>query len=129
MQLRNLVYCAVLLLSCYGCTESQSPVGEVKTGGVVEGDTTDLPVYDKANGPTVDISKFPEEYRMLFKQIDPTPQIEAYNKANGHYPADYAEFKSGIVEPNNIKFPSKLPAGMQLQYDVANHKVVIVKKK
>ncbi|MEZ6075505.1 MAG: hypothetical protein R3C56_07485 [Pirellulaceae bacterium] len=65
----------------------------------------------------------------MFKQVEHTEEIEAYNKANGHYPADYAEFKSGIIEPNNIQFPSNLPGGFQLQYDEANHKVVVVKKK
>lgn len=129
MQMRNLVLAALLLLACHGCTQSQAPVGEVKTGGIVRGDATDIPIYNKESGPTVDITKIPPDYQLLFKQVEHTAEIEAYNKANGHYPADYAEFKSGVIEPNNIKFPSKLPAGMQLQYDEANHKVVVVKKK
>ncbi len=130
MGFRNLVLAAFVLVSCNACTKSQAPVGEAKSGGIVRGDSTDIPIYSKASGPTVDISKFPADIQLMFKQqVDVTPQIEAYNKANGHYPADYAEFKSGVVEPNHIKFPSNLPGGFQLQYDEGNHKVVVVKKK
>lgn len=128
MQMRNLILVAFVLLACFGCTKSQAPVAEV-TGGVIRGDSPDLPIYNKASGPPMSITQIPADFRGLFKQVQYTEQIEAYNKANGHYPVDYAEFKSGVVEPNNIQFPSKLPGGVELQYDEANHKVVVVKKK
>lgn len=117
----------VVAISFVGCTKTQAPVSEPKSGGVVRGDTSDLPVYTKAAGPTVDITKFPSGIQQLFKQIDPAPHIEEYKETHGRYPADYAEFKSGIVEPKKLKFPSKLPAGMQLHYDENNHRVLIVK--
>ncbi len=119
---------AIVLLSCLGCSQPQAPVSPPKSGGVVRGDSIDLPLYNKASGQkVVDFSSFPEDIQMMWKQIDPSPHIEAFKEKTGHYPADFAEFKSGIIEPKNLKFPSKLPGGMQLQYDEANHKVVAVK--
>ncbi len=130
MQLRNLILVAFVLLPCFGCTKSQAPVGELKSGGIVDGDSSDLPIYNETAGPQVSITVFPQDIQMMFKdQVEVTPYMEAYNEANGHYPVDYAEFKSGIIEPNNLTFPSKLPAGMQLQYDEAKHEVVVVRKK
>ncbi len=127
MQHFNWILVAGLLAATTACSKPQTPVSEPKNGGIVRGDATDLPIYNKSSGSVVDITKFPADVQQLFKQIDPAPHIEAYHKAEGHYPADYAEFKSGVMEPNNLKFPSKLPGGMQLQYDEAGHRVVVVR--
>jgi hypothetical protein len=123
--------CGVALLVGQGCGEHQpEPVREVRSGGKISRTATDLPIYDPAtSGPIVEPSRFGPEFVKRWKQVDPTEHIEAYNAKHGHYPADYAEFKSGVIEPNNLGFPENLPLGMQLQYDEANHKVVVVNTK
>ena len=49
-----------------------------------------------------------------------------YYASNGFYPKTYDDFMTHIIKANNIQLPV-LPAGAQYQYDVANHKLVVVK--
>ncbi len=51
--------------------------------------------------------------------------LQLYNALHGKYPKDHAEFMEGIVKANNIQLPV-LPGKRRYQYDVANHKLVIV---
>jgi hypothetical protein len=54
--------------------------------------------------------------------------LNIYNALHGHYPKDHAEFMSEIIKKNNLQLP-KLPYGNTYEYDVANHKLVVVKGK
>ena len=99
-------------------------------GRFVVTDATDIPVYDETkSSKPFDPSKYDSSIQDMFEQFDATEEIEAYKQETGHYPKDYAEFKSGVVEPNELKFPSKLPMGLEVQYDEANHCIVVVKPK
>ena len=51
--------------------------------------------------------------------------VDLFQAAHGRFPKDHAEFMERIVKPNNIKLPV-LPGKRQYQYDVANHKLVVV---
>ena len=51
--------------------------------------------------------------------------LQLYNALHGDYPKDHAEFMEGIVKANNIQLPV-LPGKRRYQYDVANHKLVVV---
>ena len=53
--------------------------------------------------------------------------VNLFYAAEGRYPRDFVEFNERIVKPNNIQLP-KLPGGAKYQYDVENHKLVVVKK-
>ena len=53
--------------------------------------------------------------------------VNLFYAAEGRYPRDFAEFNERIVKPNNIQLP-KLPGGAKYQYDVENHKLIVVKK-
>ena len=44
---------------------------------------------------------------------------------SGHFPKDYDEFMTQIIKANNIQLPV-LPGGKQYQYDVENHRLVVV---
>ena len=113
-----------------GCGPTQPPPSTQKTGAVIRATATDIPIYDeKLAGPPIDPAKFGPAIQELVGQFDPSEAIEAYKQEHGHYPRDYAEFKSGVMVPNDMKFPEKLPAGFQVQYDEQNHRVVIVKPK
>ena len=113
-----------------GCGPTQPPPSTRTTGAVVRGTATDIPVYDEQlAGPPIDRSQLGPAFQEIIGKFDPSDAIEAYKQKHGHYPKDYAEFKSGVMEPNDMKFPERLPAGFQVQYDEPNHRVVIVKPK
>ena len=52
--------------------------------------------------------------------------LALYNAEHGEYPKTHDEFMQKIIKANNMRLPV-LPAGAQYQYDVANHKLVVVK--
>jgi len=54
--------------------------------------------------------------------------LNIYNALHGHYPKDHDEFVREIIKKNNLQLP-KLPYGNTYEYDVANHKLVVVKGK
>ena len=51
--------------------------------------------------------------------------LQLYNAQHGEYPKDHAEFMAKIVKANNIRLPV-LPGKLRYQYDVENHKLVVV---
>jgi hypothetical protein len=55
-------------------------------------------------------------------------QLNIYNALHGHYPKDHAEFMREIIKKQNLQLP-KLPYGNTYEYDVANHRLVVVKGK
>ena len=51
--------------------------------------------------------------------------INVFYAIEGRYPKDHAEFMERIIKENNIQLPV-LPFKAQYQYDVPNHKLVVV---
>ncbi len=51
--------------------------------------------------------------------------LNLFNASEGRYPNSYEEFMTRIIKENNIQLPV-LPAGRQYQYDVENHKLVVI---
>jgi hypothetical protein len=49
-----------------------------------------------------------------------------FQALEGRYPNSYDEFMTSIIKANNIQLPG-LPAGLEYQYDVENHKLKIVR--
>ena len=124
------VQCAVMLCLFSSCGPSQTPPNPNANGAYVATDATDIPIYDEAkSSKPFDPSKYDSSIQDMFEQIDVSEEIEAYKQETGHYPKDYVEFKLGVVDPNGLKFPSKLPMGLEVQYDEANHRIVVVKPK
>jgi len=69
----------------------------------------------KSYGPAVEqISKLHIEKALQF-----------FYASEGRYPRDFEEFMERVVKPNNIKL-AKLPGGRKYQYDVKNHKLIVV---
>lgn len=52
--------------------------------------------------------------------------LNIYDALHGHYPKDHEEFMREIIKKHNLQLP-KLPYGNTYEYDVANHKLVVVK--
>ena len=57
--------------------------------------------------------------------IQITPVINLFHATEDRYPKDFDEFMEKIVKANNIKLPV-LPGGKKYQYDVENHKLVVI---
>jgi hypothetical protein len=52
--------------------------------------------------------------------------VGLFQAEEGRYPNSYDEFMTRIIKANNIQLPG-LPAGLEYQYDVENHKLKIVR--
>lgn len=52
--------------------------------------------------------------------------VNLFNAEKGRYPKDHEEFMTEIIKRNNIRLPV-LPNGAKYKYDVANHKLEVVK--
>jgi hypothetical protein len=51
--------------------------------------------------------------------------LNLYQATEGHFPKDHEEFMTNIIKANNIQLPV-LPGGKQYQYDVENHRLVVI---
>lgn len=119
---------ALMLLA--GCGPAQTPPNPNASGMTVKATASDIAIYDPAtSGQIVDPAKLGASYAKAAANFDAVEEIEAFHKEHGRYPEDYAEFKSGVVEPNGLRFPDNLPFGYTVQYDEKNHRVVIVSGK
>ena len=54
--------------------------------------------------------------------------VRLFQAEHGRYPKDLDEFMNRIIKPNDVKLPV-LPGGREYQYDVENHRLVVVEKK
>ena len=52
--------------------------------------------------------------------------LNIFNATQGRFPKDHDEFMREIIKKNNLQLP-KLPGGDTYEYDVANHKLVVIK--
>lgn len=72
-----------------------------------------------------------EAYGPLKQQISGmavTQAVEMFRATEGRYPKTYNEFVSKVVEANRIRLP--VPGnGLEYQYDVQNHCLVVVRLK
>jgi hypothetical protein len=126
------VVCVGFLLS--GCVETSQPVaqkpadppkpaeiGEFDQGAGKEVVTLDAKVSNPITGP-VEILK-------TLQVKMPTLQIEQalnfFNANEGRFPQSHEEFMTQVIAPNNIRLPV-LPSGLDYQYDVDGHRLVIV---
>lgn len=70
-----------------------------------------------------------------FEAFDPTKQkiseglitqlVEMFRATEGRYPKDYDEFKKRVIDENKMRLPT-LGVGKRYQYDVAQHKLIVV---
>ncbi|MDA1230541.1 MAG: hypothetical protein O2856_07195, partial [Planctomycetota bacterium] len=54
--------------------------------------------------------------------------VNLFNASEGRYPNSYEEFMTRIIKENRIQLPT-LPPGLEYQYDVENHKLVVIQSK
>ena len=126
------VVCLAFLLS--GCVETSQPVaqkpadppkpaeiGEFDQEAGKEVVTLDAKVTDPITGPLEILKKARVEIPMLAIEH----ALNLYNAAEGRFPQSHDEFMTQIISANKIRLPV-LPSGLDYQYDVAGHRLVIV---
>ena len=52
--------------------------------------------------------------------------VGLFHALEGRYPKDHDEFMTRIIDENKLRLPA-LPSEMSYQYDVANHKLVVIR--
>ena len=121
----------LLLVGCIDATDTktQKPIDPPKPAEIGEFDPAadkevvklEAKVSDPVTGPLEILKKEKIELPMLAIEH----ALNLYNAAEGRFPQSHDEFMTQIITANNIRLPA-LPSGLQYQYDVAGHRLVIV---
>ena len=128
----------ILVLTVAGCGMKSIDEQTKKSPNSIIGKTTqNVGAFDPNAGAKVSDSKIhatdpitapTSAYGPMVEQISKLyidQAIQHFEVNEGRYPKDLDEFMEKIIRPNNIKLPV-LPGGKQYQYDVENHKLVVV---
>ncbi|MBL8812590.1 MAG: hypothetical protein JNM43_20670 [Planctomycetaceae bacterium] len=132
---RNTVILSCALLFATGCADSTpTPPAEVKkpqepgkvtefdpNSGAVEVDHKQK-ITDPITGPLAAL----QNAKIDIPQLAIQHALDLFNAAEGRYPNSFEEFMTRVIKENQIRLP-QLPQGMEFQYDVENHKLLIVK--
>lgn len=133
----RLITTAILACAITGCTKIESEP-EPEQQSIFKQKTQDVGEFDPDAGREVSDSKIRADtpglaglqaYGPMVEKISKTTidyHLQIFNATNGRYPEDHDEFMSEIIKKNNIQLPV-LPAKHTYQYDVENHKLVVVK--
>jgi len=137
---RSLIALLSLLVVGSGCSDVVGPPPAPPLGQKAKPKTTDdIGEFDPAAGnevvaPDVKITN-PitgplEAYQPLKQKIagmNIDYAVRMFHALEGRYPKDYDEFMTRVIRENNMRLPS-LPSGLKYQYDVENHKLVVVRE-
>ena len=123
-----------LILLFVGCADVSEPaakqpsappkaaeIGEFDQNAGKEVVKLDAKVTDPITGPLEILKKARVEIPMLAIEH----ALNLYNAAEGRFPQSHDEFMTQIIGANNIRLPV-LPGGLNYQYDVDGHRLVIV---
>ena len=129
----------LISLAVLGCSEPPAGGNAPKSGGsILKKTTQDIGEFDPNAGAEVSNSKVKvtnpllgalEAYGPIMEQVAKLgidKQVATFYAIEGRYPKDHDEFMEKIVKKNNLKLPV-LPGGSKYQYDVENHKLIVVK--
>lgn len=140
------VFRAMALACCglaAGCGDFLDKQVEKSPNSIIGKKTQDIGEFDPAAGKEVSDSKVRVStnditapvtsplmaYGPALEQISKSHiehALNLYNASEGRYPATHEEFMTHIIKANNIRLPV-LPFGHKYEYDVPNHKLVVVK--
>ena len=129
---------AILILAAAGCgmksieeqtKKSDSSIIGKKTQNIGEFDpNAGAKVSDSKIHATDPITSGTSAYGPMLERISKSHiehAVNLYHATEDRYPKDLDEFMEKIIKPNNIQLPV-LPGGKLYQYDVENHKLVVV---
>jgi len=121
---------AAILLS--GCVESApttaakqkttDKIGEFNPNAGDEVVKPEVRITNPITGPL-------EAYHPLVQQVAALGiehAVNLFNASEGRYPNSYDEFMIRIIKENNIRLPVLSP-GLEYQYDVENHKLLVIR--
>lgn len=119
---------AILLSGCMDSSPSTAPkrkttdkIGEFDPNANNEVVKPDVRITNPITGPL-------EAYQPLMQQVAALGiehAVNLFNASEGRYPNSYDEFMARIIKENNIRLPV-LPPGLEYQYDVENHKLLVI---
>lgn len=132
-QLVFVTWLVAACLSMTGCADTSPPpapqglpttnkIGEFDPNANSEIVPLDAKVTDPITGPLEILRKV----RIQLPSLQIEHALNLYNASEGHYPRTHEEFMTQIIEYNRLKLP-QLPPDLEYQYDVAEHKLVIVR--
>lgn len=124
---------AMVLAGFAGCTESATvstaPAKPKEGPQVVElnpqADNQVANPKQKITDPLTAPLTVYQNTKVVVPQLAIEHALNLFNASEGRYPESFEEFMTRIVKENQIALPD-LPAGMQFQYDVANHKLLVI---
>ena len=129
--------CLMFLVTLCGCMESLEKQTRKSEGSIIGKKTQEIGEFDPAAGKVVSDSKIhatdpitapTSAYGPMLEQIMKShieQAVRLYEAENGKYPENFTEFMEKIIKANNIQLPV-LPGGKKYEYDVPNHKLVVV---
>lgn len=136
---RSMLWSVVCLVSLAGCGDVGSSPDKPVERGIFGQKTQDVGEFDAAAGREVSSGKLEKygdpvlgplrAYGPIMEQISTLAidqHLAVFNALHERYPKDHEEFMEEIIRKNNVELPV-LPARHTYQYDVANHKLIIVK--
>lgn len=124
-------------VSMTGCMQSLEEQTKKDPNNIIGKKTQEIGQFDPNAGAKVSDSKIhatdpitapTSAYGPMLEQISKTHiehALNLFNASEGRYPNSHEEFMTAIIKANNIQLPV-LPGGKQYQYDVENHKLVVV---
>ncbi len=129
---------AILILAAAGCgMKSIEEQTKKSPDSIIGKKTQNIGEFDPKAGATVSDSKIhatdpitsgTSAYGPMLEKISKSHiehAVNLFHATEDRYPKDLDEFMDKIIKPNNIQLPV-LPGGKLYQYDVENHKLVVV---
>ena len=129
---------AILVLAAAGCgMKSIEEQTKKSPDSIIGKKTQNIGEFDPKAGATVSDSKIhatdpftsgTSAYGPMLEKISKSHiehAVNLFQATEDRYPKDLDEFMEKIIKPNNIQLPV-LPGGKLYQYDVENHKLVVV---
>ena len=121
----------LIAVSLTGCMKSEPPsapkpkttdkIGEFDPNADNKVVKPDVHITNPITGPL-------EAFHPVMQQIATIGiehAVNLFNASEGRYPNSHEEFMTRIVKENNMRLPVLQP-GMEYQYDVENHKLVVI---
>ena len=142
--LNTVCFVLVICVLLPGCEVKKKVVEKPKPKkeSIIGKKTQDITEYDPAAGKVVSEGKYESSliksamgnaraYGSMVENIEVpriTQLLEMHRAVTGEYPKTFQEFMDEIIFKNNHKL-TMLPHGSSYQYDVKNHKLIVVKDK
>jgi len=93
--------------------------------GEFKGDSNVVEPNVQISNPITGALEAYEPLKQQISQLGIEHAIQLFHALEGRYPKDYDEFMQRIIAENNIRLPV-LGKGFRYEYDVDNHKLLIV---